>query len=145
VAREPQFNNDSKSRGWFKTNRNEEVAFELYRLNPHAFMILFAIALRARYSDGFNADGLQPGEAMLGDYGKLGMTEQEYRTAKQQLQKFGFATFRSTPRGTIGKLTDTRLFDPLNISNNGQNNAQPTGKQRTNNGQTTDKQRLTRR
>jgi len=38
------------------------------------------------------------------------MSEQQYRTAKAQLEKWGFATFKATNKGTIGQLTDTRLF-----------------------------------
>jgi hypothetical protein len=52
---------------------------------------------------------------MLGDWESYGMTKQEYRTAKRFLEKHGFATFRLTPRGTIGRLANTRLFDPLGL------------------------------
>lgn len=116
--------------------RNRD-ADELIRLNPNAYMLARFIAARARYQDGFNADGLALGEAMLGDYRSYGMSEREYRTAKSQLEQYGFATFRTTNRGTIGKLKDTRLFDPLNISNDGQNDGQPTDKRRTSDGQAT--------
>jgi hypothetical protein len=122
--------------GWFKAVRSEE-ALELIRLNPNAFLLAYFIAARARYRDGFNADGLEVGEARLGDYERYGMTEQQYRTAKQQLQRLNFATFRTTSKGTIGKLIGTRLFDPLNVADNGQNNTRPTDDQRTTNGQVT--------
>ena len=76
-------------------------------------------------------------EALLGDYSACGMTEQQYRTAKSQLEKWNFATFKSTNKGTIGKLTDTRLFSTSEATGNGQNNMHPTGKQRAANGQPT--------
>lgn len=135
MAREPQFA-DSKTHGYFKAVRSDD-ALELVRLNPFAFMLAYFIAYRARYRDGFNADNLQPGEALLGDFKSYGMTEQLYRTAKRHLQKFNFATFRTTNRGTIGKLMDTRLFDPLNVSTNGQINDQSTDSHRAANGQPT--------
>lgn len=109
--------------GWFKACRTNE-AIELIKFNPNAFILAYIIAWRARYTDGFNADGLTRGEAMLGDIGSYRMSAREYRTAKQQLEKWGFATFRKTNRGTIGKLLGTRLFDPTNELANHQNDKQ---------------------
>src|ERR1035441_9801734 len=74
---------------------------------------------------------------MLGDFEAYGMTEQEYRTAKAQLAEWKFATFRATNKGTVGKLTDTRLFSLLPPVRNDQNNGQATDKQRTGNGRVT--------
>ena len=125
-----------KTVSWFKAKRTPE-ALELIRANPNAFVLAFVIAFRARYRRGFNADGLELGEAMLGDFESYGMSERQYRTAKQQLSKWRFATFKTTNKGTLGKLMDTRLFDPLNISADGQNDSQPTGKRRTTDGQPT--------
>jgi hypothetical protein len=99
----------SDARGWFKTFRSEE-ALELIGLNPLAYVLLAVIAHRARWREGFNRHGLALDEALLGDYDNYGMTEREYRTAKSQLEKAGFATFRKTNRGTIAKLADTRIF-----------------------------------
>ena len=122
--------------GWFKAMRSRD-ADELIRLNPNAYMLARFIAARARYQDGFTADGVAPGEAMLGDYKNYGMSERQYRTAKEQLQNHGFATFKTTNAGTIGKLTDIRLFDPLNISTDGQNDTQETDDRRTTDGRPT--------
>jgi hypothetical protein len=122
--------------GWFKATRSND-AIELIKMNPNAFVLAYIIASRARYTNTFNAYALARGEAFLGDYKTYGMTEQQYRTAKEQLQKHNFATFRSTSKGTIGKLMDTRLFDPLNISSNEQSNERTTSEQRTNNVQVT--------
>jgi hypothetical protein len=104
---------------------------ELISANPMAFVLAAIIARRARFSDGFNAHQLRPGEAILGDYRRYGMTEQMYRTAKGQLEKWGFATFRTTNKGTIASLTDTRLFEVSGAANNEQANTQTTDGQRT--------------
>jgi hypothetical protein len=100
---------------WFKSFRHPDVD-ELKKLNPLAFVLADTIARRAQWKSGFNKFNLQPGEALIGDHDEIGLSEQQYRTAKNQLAKFHFATFRTTNRGTIAKLCDTRLFDPLNTT-----------------------------
>lgn len=120
------------SNGWFKTTRGE-APWELLTAFPMAYLLACVIAHRARWSDGFNRHGLALGEAFLGDYGAFGMTQQQYRTAKAQLEKHGFATFKSTNKGTIGKLIDTRLFSTSLNAGNEQNNEQPTSSQRAGN------------
>jgi hypothetical protein len=109
----------------------------LMEASPLAFVLAAVIAKRARWSDGFNEHNLGLGEALLGDFRRYGMTEQQYRTAKCQLTKWKFATFKATTRGTIAKLTDSRLFDVLRSRTNGQNNGHETDKQRTRNGRLT--------
>jgi hypothetical protein len=121
---------------WFKTFRSPD-ALELLEYSQNAFLLLYLIAYRARWRDGISVDGLSQGEALLGDYENIGLTEQMYRTAKLVLEKCGFATFRTTNKGTIARLINTRVFSISNDSPNGQNNGQPTDKQRTSNGQTT--------
>jgi hypothetical protein len=54
------------------------------------------------------------------------MSRQQYRTALRYLIKWKFATTRTTNRGSVARLTDTRLFDPLNFTGNQQDNQQPT-------------------
>lgn len=121
------------SLGWFKAIRSEE-ALELIKASPNAFIIAAVIAYRARWRDTFHHHNtLELGEAMLGDCHSYGMTEQQYRTAKQKLTDWGFATFRSTNRGTIGKLTNTRLFSVLQETINDQNNSLSSDCQRSNN------------
>lgn len=122
--------------GWFKASRGNEP-LELLKANPAAFILAYVIAYRAQWQLEFNRYGLQLGEAVLGDFQNYGMTEQNYRTAKAQLEKWKFATFRVTNRGTIGKLIDTRLFSSFSASGNGQTNRQLTDSQRTANGQVT--------
>src|ERR1017187_1021282 len=121
---------------YFLNSRSLDV-WELQAAAPNAFRLLWVIAYRTRYSSGFNRHGLDTGEAMLGDFYAFGMSEQEYRTAKKFLAKWGFATFRITPKGTIARLMDTRAFEVIPIPLNTQNNRQLTPSQRTPNGQLT--------
>ncbi len=100
---------------WFKCYRSPE-ALELAIGFPIAFALLYMIAYRARRTSGFNRHLLQPGEALLGDYAKCGMTEKQYRTAKKQLAEWGFASFRPTHRGTIATLSNIQIFD-INAEN----------------------------
>ena len=125
-----------KSESWFKDMRSADT-LELIQKSPNAFSLAFIVAFRARWSSSFSADDLQPGEAMLGDFKSYGMTEQEYRTAKQQLKKWKFATFRTTNEGTIGKLIDTRLFCVSTIADNDPDNTPATNGKRMGNGQST--------
>lgn len=122
-------NASSDSRlGWFKASRHPD-AMELIKANHWAFILSYVIASRARWRDGFNRHGLEIGEAYLGDYQNYGMTEQTYRSAKKFLQKWGFAEFRTTNRGTIGRLTDSRLFETISSSINEQNYRQTPDKE----------------
>src|SRR5262245_50110565 len=89
--------------GWFRAVRTPD-ALELIKRNRNAFILAYMIAVRSRYTNTFNADNLGLGEALLGDFENYGMTEQEYRTAKAQLEKWRFATFQATNKGTeIGR------------------------------------------
>jgi len=100
--------------GFLKMMRTAET-LELLINEPNAFRLAAIIAWRCRWRDGFNAQGLTQGEALLGDCNQCGLTEKEYRTAKAKLQKWKFAAFKRAVvgkrRGTIGRLLDTRLFD----------------------------------
>jgi hypothetical protein len=79
--------------------------------DPHAWTLLSVIAIRARRTSDFGISGLRQAEALLGDYENYGLTQQQYRSAKKKLQKWQIATFRSTPRGTIARLTGTEIYD----------------------------------
>jgi hypothetical protein len=104
--------------GWIKMMRGEDI-LELLENAPNAFLLASLIALRARFKPGVNyMNGLDQGEAFLGDHEACGLTEQEYRTAKRQLEKWKFATFTATTKGTVAKLIGIRLFDVLNQTAN---------------------------
>jgi hypothetical protein len=125
-----------KTESWFKAMRSAD-ALELIRANPNALVLAYLIGTRARYREGFNADGLGLGDAMLGDYENCGMTRQQHRTALAQLVKWKFATTRATTKGTIARLIDTRLFEVIPLYSNQPNNHQPTTSQPASNQQAT--------
>jgi len=110
----------ARSSGYFEATRSND-ALELIQLNPLAFTLAYIIAARANWHHGFNRHNLGFGEAFLGDYKECGMSERNYRTAKEQLAKWNFATFKPTNKGTIARLTDTRLFKINPPKDDGQN------------------------
>lgn len=105
---------DGNNNGWFKSCRHQD-ALELLAHYPLALVMAYYIAYRARWHEGYDGDGIRLGETILGNPKALGMSARQYRTSIEKLSKGGFATFRATNRATIGKLTDTRLFDVLNL------------------------------
>jgi len=64
--------------------------------NSNAINLLFMIAIRAWPGPGISPPGWDIGEALIGNYSTMGMTQQEYRTAKKHLKKMGFITIKST-------------------------------------------------
>jgi hypothetical protein len=125
--------------------KNEDTWLKLYRgrvteelmAHPWALLLFMQIAIRAQRTNTFNRYDLDVGEALLGDYKSLKMTEGQYRAAKKFLEKHSFATFRGTNRGTIAKLINTDIFDP-NLENEDElNNEQTTAQQQTDNEPTT--------
>lgn len=129
-------NRGSQSRGWFRAMRSEE-SFELMKANKNAFLLLYVIAYRAQWKQGFNRFNLTQGEALLGDYETYGLSEREYRTAKQKLEKWGFATFKATSDGTIATLTSTSIFSITGAASDDRNDTRQTDGRRASDGQTT--------
>lgn len=123
-------------RGWFRCHRGEQ-GLELLKASPHAFALLYIIAHRARWHDGFNQHGLSLGDAFVGDFESYGMSEQNYRTAKVQLAKWGFATFKPTNKGTVARIINTGIFDASPLPANGQGSGQVTDASRAGNGRVT--------
>jgi len=95
---------------FLKLMKNKET-MELATNAPNAFLLLLQIAWRAKRTNDFNAHGLTIGQALIGDYKSIGLTEQRYRTAKGLLEIWGFATFKGTNKGTIANLINSRVFD----------------------------------
>ena len=116
--------------GFIKLIRSEHTR-ELQK-DPNAFTLLSVIAYRARRTNTFNVPNLQLGEALLGDFKNYGMTEQEYRTSKTKLKRWGFATFKATSKGTIAKLTDNSIYD-INIESSNEPGNEPSNGQATTN------------
>lgn len=95
--------------GFIKFIRSRETT-ELLK-HPNAFTLLAVIAQRARRTDEPNKYNLAVGEALIGDHENYGMSKQQYRTAKATLQSTHCITLRTTHRGTIAKLINTKVFD----------------------------------
>jgi len=91
------------SDGYVKTIRSEE-SFYLARKHPNAFILLHFIALRARRENGY-PDGLTIGQCHLGDYKEYGLTEKEYRVAKQVLERRGHIKIIETCRSRKSKMS----------------------------------------
>jgi len=121
---------------YFKCYRSE-AAMELLAANNSAFLLLLQIAWRARRTDSFNRHNLAIGEAFLGDFKNIGLTEGKYRHAKKYLEDHRFATFRATNKGTIAKLINFDVFNPNLEDSNGQHNTPATNQRLTNNEPTT--------
>ena len=78
---------------------------------PDSFLLLTQISMRAKRNDDFSIHNLKIGEALIGDYKNIGLTERRYRTAKNDIQKYGLATFKATNKGTIAKLTNSMVYN----------------------------------
>lgn len=74
-----------------------------------AFLLLLKIAYNTKRDDFFSIPDLEIGEALI-NAETLGMGYPAYRTAKKNLEKWGFATFKSTNQGTIAKMTTDKFF-----------------------------------
>ena len=96
--------------GFVKLMRSPET-HELLLNDPLSFALLANIALRARWRTKFDMRGLKFGEALMGDFGEIGFTRQQYRTRLKRLRECGLVTTRPTPRGTIVRLHSTAVFD----------------------------------
>lgn len=101
------------SDSFFKTMRSS-VGIELLK-DPPAYLLLSQIAYRARWTDDYNKNGLSIGQALIGDYKNIGLTEKQYRNAKNRLERGGFATFKRAYNGTVATLTNSDVFD-ININ-----------------------------
>ena len=92
--------------------RSPETLEMLTHSHHHkAFVLLTVIAIRARYSQSKSLDGLHPGEALIGDYKKYGLTRKEYRTALAKLEGWHFVATKKTNKGTIVKLLENPIYE----------------------------------
>lgn len=103
---------------FIKAIRSETASF--LDFNPNANHLLNVIARRSRRTE-CKLNNLSVGECFIG-FKSVGLTEQQYRTAKKQLQKIGLVSFRVarkltggvTSGVTVAKLMDSRVYD-INI------------------------------
>lgn len=98
------------NRGFIKVLRGV-ITEELLRKDHGAFCLLIAIGLRARWSHGRSEDGLDFGQAFIGDYRECGLTEKRYRGAKRRLELRGLVRFKGTRRGTVATIVDRQVVD----------------------------------
>lgn len=108
---------------------------------PNAFLLLTIIALRARRYNG-HIDSREIGDAHIGDCEACGLTEQQYRTAKQKLVDFNFikiketnrtrkkSTTGATTKGTLVSLLNSDVWDINPELSNDSNNVRATSEQR---------------
>lgn len=93
---------------FIKQYRSEESLFlDRHPIENH---LLNVIAKRVQRTIKKTSD-IVPGEALIGDYPNQGLTRQSYRTALKNLKNWNFVTTRTTTKGTIARLVDTRIYD----------------------------------
>lgn len=98
------------SKLFIKFFRDEELFLNILNTHFPSYALLSVIAQRVRLSDDI-ITGLKKWECYIGDYDKMGMSEQQYRTAKANLNKWQFANFKATNKGTISFLLPNPIFD----------------------------------
>jgi hypothetical protein len=95
--------------GFIKLHRE---GLDLLKDSPPAFLLLVLIALRAKRADPiYSSYKLKANEAFIGDYGTIGLTRSQYRTAIEKLEKQGLVKFQTNTKGTIATLISTTLLD----------------------------------
>tara|TARA_R110002167_G_C12706374_1_gene654710 strand:+ start:17590 stop:18291 length:702 start_codon:yes stop_codon:yes gene_type:complete len=103
---------------FIKAIRSETASF--LDFNPNANHLLNVISRRARRTE-CKLNDLSIGECFI-SFKSVGLTEQQYRTAKKHLQKIELVSFRVarkltggvTSGVTVAKLMDSRVYD-INI------------------------------
>lgn len=95
---------------WIALHNNEMTKVLLERY-PNAFLLLTQIGLRAWWKkDEKSPVGLEYGQAFIGDYRSIGLTEKGYRVAKRRLAKGGLVSFVGANKGTVATLIDSRVY-----------------------------------
>jgi hypothetical protein len=102
--------------GYVRAFRTELL--NLLRDNRNAHTLISAVAYNARWTDGPNRQGLKLGEAFIRGCGECGLTNAEYRSAKDFLKRHGYVTLKATNGGTVFRLTNTRLFSISKAADN---------------------------
>jgi hypothetical protein len=94
------------------------------------FILLTIIAMRARRNaEKCKFTGMEQCQAMIGDFADYGMTRQQYRTAKANLQKWNYITIQATNKGTTATLTNKDVYDINAEATNQQGNTLATNEQ----------------
>lgn len=118
---------------FIKAVRSEQASFLDH--HPNANHLLNVIARRARRTK-CELNQLEIGEAFV-SFRSVGMSEQQYRTAKKQLQKWALVEFKKgrkvTDKGTVALLLNSSIYD-INADDA---NGKVTEEQRKSNGKLT--------
>ncbi len=96
--------------GYIKLNRCKEFD-ELVENHPLSSLLLSVIARRAKRDCEFSALGLSQAQCFI-NHKCCGLTERQYRTAKDKLTELKFVKFiTTTDKKTIATLLDSRIYD----------------------------------
>ncbi|HEY3756232.1 MAG TPA: hypothetical protein VGL42_08790 [Opitutaceae bacterium] len=127
-------------RGFVKLQRTRETD-ELLR-DRNAMALLTLIAIRARFTNGPDPiNGLEFGEAQIGDFEECGLSRKEYRCAlKRLVHRWKLISARTIDgEGTIAKILDSRVFsliDERDLPKEGQFKGQHLSEEKSSNGAT---------
>lgn len=77
--------------------------------DTEAFLMLLKIAYNTKRDDFFSIPDLEIGQAFI-TAEVMGMSQQTFRTTKKKLEKWGFAKFKPTSKGTIATITTDKFF-----------------------------------
>lgn len=109
-----------KRKGFVALWRSPELFEMLTKKRYHnAFLLLSLIATRARYSGSSSLNGLQVGQALVGDFKSCGLSRKEYRVALKFLATRQFVATKATNKGTIATLLDNPIYQ-YEFNGNGQ-------------------------
>ena len=69
---------------------------------------------------------------MIGDHKSIGLSQRQYRTAKQNLEKWKISTFKTTNKGTVARIINSSIYDINLESSDKLPDKRPTNKPTTN-------------
>ena len=78
--------------------------------DKNAFLLLIQIGLRTASEDIFDIPPVRIGWAFLKGFESVGLTAQEYRTAKKNLEKWGIAEFEKSNKGTYARIITNKFI-----------------------------------
>jgi hypothetical protein len=108
----------------------QRAAEDLLEADPDAYLLMSQIMFRAlRKKNKYNRHGLEPNQALVGDFESCGLTRQRYRSALLRLKTNHLITTKKTNKGTIATILGTEFCDINPENKTQQNNHQATIKQ----------------
>ena len=89
--------------GFIKITR--ETGEQLITTDPNAYLILSLCTFRAAWKDN-PVTGMMTGQAVMGFTDFPYLTRQQYREATKRIARYGFATIKTTNKGTLVSLNE---------------------------------------